>query len=88
MPSELTQVPHVGPKTAADLQRIGITAIDELRGQDPDLLFERLCATEGVHDICSRDVFASAIHYAETGRSRAWWLFSRDRLAGAAARST
>jgi hypothetical protein len=88
MRSELTRIPHVGPKTAGDLHRLGVTAIGDLRGKDPDVLFERLCSTEGAHDICSRDVFASAIHYAETGEARAWWLFSRERLASATARST
>jgi hypothetical protein len=66
--ADLTSIPNVGPRIAADFRRLGINNPDDLRGHDGDQLYEQLCADDGTHhDICLRDTFVAAIAYIETG---------------------
>ena len=58
----LQQLPNVGPAVAGDLLRLGVTAPAALAGQDPEALYERLCALDGVrHDPCLLDVFTAIV---------------------------
>ncbi len=62
---ELTDMPNVGPKVAAKLRRLGIDSPEDLRGQDGEDLFERLCALDGRrHDPCLLDTFVAAVDFA------------------------
>ncbi len=82
MISTLTDIPNVGPKVAAKLERLDVRGADDLRGADPHELFERLCAMDGQrHDPCLLDTFVAAVAYADTGDARPWWEFSRERKA-------
>jgi hypothetical protein len=86
MPDPLTSIPNVGAAVARKLGRLGVTHPAQLRGQDPDALFERLCALDGQrHDPCLRDTFTAAVAYADGGPPRPWWEFSRERKAREAA---
>jgi hypothetical protein len=81
----LTSIPNVGPRIAADLERLGIHEPDNLRGRDGDQLYDELCGSDGIrHDICVRDAFVAAVAFVETGDARPWWMHSRERLARAA----
>jgi hypothetical protein len=89
IPSALTAIPNVGPAVARKLLALDVRELDDLRGRDPDELFERLCAQDGRrHDPCLLDTFSAAVAYADCGPARPWWEFSRERKAraGAAAR--
>jgi hypothetical protein len=78
----LREVPNVGPATAGDLLRLGVTDIAQLRDRDPDDLYEALCAIDGVrHDPCARDVFAALCAYARGEGARPWWTFTPARKA-------
>ena len=44
----LTDLPNIGPAMAKDLELIGINRPDQLTGQDPLRLYERLCLERGV----------------------------------------
>jgi hypothetical protein len=82
MPERLTSMPNVGPAIAGKLRRLGATRPEDLRGQDAETLFERLCALDGRrHDPCLLDTFTAAVAYAEGGPPRPWWEFSRERKA-------
>jgi hypothetical protein len=82
MPDPLTSMPNVGPAIARKLGRLGVTTPDDLRGQDAETLFERLCTLEGRrHDPCLLDTFTAAVAYADGGPPRPWWEFSRERKA-------
>ena len=84
MTSDLTSLPNVGPAVARKLGRLGITHPGELRGRDPEELFERLCALDGRRlDPCLLDTFVAAVSYADGGPARPWWEFSRERKARA-----
>jgi hypothetical protein len=78
----LTDIPNVGPAIARKLRRLDVNGLDDLRGRDPDELFERLCAMDGRrHDPCLLDTFVAAVAYAGGGPARPWWEFSRERKA-------
>jgi len=88
-PAALTAIPNVGPAIARMLLRLDVHGVEDLRGRDPDELFERLCAIDGRrHDPCLRDTFTAAVAYADGGPPRPWWEFSRARKARAAAART
>src|ERR671911_307725 len=78
MKSPLTTIPNVGAAVARKLEQLDITVPDDLRGQDPNELFERLCRLDGhPHDPCLLDTFTAAVSYADGGPARPWWHFSR-----------
>jgi hypothetical protein len=80
--AELTDMPNIGPKVAAKLRRLDIQSSEDLRGQDGEDLFERLCAMDGRrHDPCLLDTFVAAVDFANGGPARPWWEYSRERLA-------
>src|SRR3954465_12578132 len=79
---QLTDMPNIGPKVAAKLRRLGIESMEDLRGNDGEALFERLCAMDGRrHDPCLLDTFVAAVDFADGGPARPWWEYSRERLA-------
>jgi hypothetical protein len=85
VPDQLTTIPNIGPKIAAKLRRLGIEAPGDLRGRDPEELFERLCAMDGRrHDPCLLDTFVAVVDFADGAPARPWWEYSRERLAGTA----
>jgi len=64
---ELTIIPGVGKSIATDLWNIGITSLSDLKGKDPELLYElsnRYAGTK--QDRCLLYVFKCAVYYAET----------------------
>ena len=80
MKSALTTIPNVGPAVARKLQQLDITVPADLRGQDPDELFERLCRLDGhAHDPRLLDTFTAAVSYADGGPAQPWWYFGRER---------
>jgi hypothetical protein len=82
---QLQPLPNVGPATAADLLRLGVSSIDDLGRRDPHELYERISALDGVrHDPCVLDTYAAAVHAARTGEAIPWWEFSDRRKADAA----
>ena len=75
---DLQSIPGVGPSLAQDLRDLGIQQVAELRGQDPERLYERLIAQRGVHqDRCVLYVFRCAVYFAETPqpdpKRLKWW---------------
>ena len=83
--SALTSIPNVGPAIARKLERLGVHEPTDLRGQDADELFERLCALDGRrHDPCLLDTFHAAVDVADGKPARPWWEYSRERKAAVA----
>jgi len=88
MPGDLIQMPNIGPAVARELERLGVTRQDDLRGREGEQLFAELCALDGRdHDPCLLDTFVAAVAYVNDGDTRPWWEFSRERKARAAARA-
>lgn len=77
---ELISIPGVGKSIATDLWNIGITSVEELKGQSPDELYDRSNTFAGtVQDRCLLYVFRCAVYYAETPKEEQdpaklqWW---------------
>ncbi|HOS38624.1 MAG TPA: helix-hairpin-helix domain-containing protein [Spirochaetota bacterium] len=63
----LMTLPGVGASIADDLYGIGVRAPEELRGADPEALYERICARQKARiDRCLLYVMRCAVHYAST----------------------
>ncbi|HEV2653408.1 MAG TPA: helix-hairpin-helix domain-containing protein [Ktedonobacteraceae bacterium] len=62
---ELRVIPGVGKSIAEDLWNLGLRSVQDLKGQDPEELYVRLCAMQGMQvDRCMLYVFRCAVYYA------------------------
>ena len=78
----LTDLPNVGPATAADLRLLGIEVPAQLRGRDAWAMYRDLCRLTGQrHDPCVIDVFLSITDFIEGGEPRPWWAYTARRKA-------
>jgi Pathogenicity locus len=79
----LRQIPGVGKSIAEDLWNLGFRAVEDLKDQDPEDLYLRLCAMQGTQvDRCMLYVFRCAVYYASHDVYDAellkWWNW-KDR---------
>lgn len=68
---------------ARDLRSLGIRRVTQLRGRNPERLYERINRLRGVRqDRCLLYVFRCAVYFASTARPRPrllkWWNWSGD----------
>jgi hypothetical protein len=79
---DLRQLPNIGPATARMLLRIRIHSVDDLRGQNPAQLFDRLCDQHQQRlGACVLDTLTAVVDYANGAPARPWWYYSRLRKA-------
>lgn len=79
---QLTAIPGVGKSIAQDLRDIGINSVSDLKGRDPELLYESSNKHAGaVQDRCLLYVFRCAVYFAEGGREaeKLEWWFWKDK---------
>ena len=80
---ELQQIPGVGPSIARDLLGIGITSIKDLKGKNPEELYDKANRKAGVlQDRCLLYVFRCAVYFAETPNpspEKLLWWYWKDR---------
>jgi hypothetical protein len=74
----LRVIPGVGPSIARDLYALGLRSVEDLRGQNPQKLYDRSNRIAGaVQDRCLLYVFRCAVYFAETRKPDAeklkWW---------------
>ncbi len=87
--ARLEDLPNIGPATAADFRRIGISKPADLTGIDPYRLFDKLCAvTRKRHDPCVLDTFISAVRFMDGAPAKPWWAYTRERKAAMANRAS
>lgn len=82
LPGDLQGIPGVGKSIARDLVALGIERVEQLRGQRPEALYERMMEERGTHiDRCMLYVLRCAVYYAEGGRQpeRLLWWNWKDR---------
>jgi nucleotidyltransferase/DNA polymerase involved in DNA repair len=64
--NELQTIPGVGKSIAEDLRNIGIQAVLDLKGKDPEKLYAMSNHFEGkIQDRCLLYVFREAVYFAE-----------------------
>ena len=62
---ELMKIPGVGKSIAQDLLNIGINSISDLKGKDPEMLYDKFNQYTGViQDRCLLYVFRCAVYFA------------------------
>lgn len=76
-------IPGVGERIAEDLRNIGICSVAELKGKDPEKLYELSNRYEGrIQDRCLLYVFRGAVYFAENKNpdpeKLKWWNW-KDR---------
>ena len=73
----LTAIPGVGKSIAANLRNIGILLVNDLKGKDPEALYELSSKYAGVaQDRCLLYVFRCSVYFADGGRDPEklkWW---------------
>lgn len=78
MKQGLETIPGVGKSLAADLRSLGFAHVADLRGQDPEVMYEQLMQNVGTHvDRCVLYVFRCAVYYASHEKHDVeklkWW---------------
>jgi hypothetical protein len=77
MKSPFEIIPGIGKSLAGDLESLGFEKIDDLKGQEPQAMYERLELNVGSHvDRCVLYTFRCAVYYADGGRESEklkWW---------------
>jgi len=76
----LQQIPGIGKSIAEDLYNIGIRQVADLKGRDPEELFNQSNAFAGsVQDLCLLYTFRCAVYFSETPKELQdpeklkWW---------------
>lgn len=82
---ELRIIPGVGPSIARDLRELGIERVRDLRGRDPQEMYEALIRLRHTHqDRCVLYVFRCAVYFSETARPDPerlkWWNWTDERM--------
>ncbi len=80
---ELQTIPGVGKTVARDLWNLGVRRVADLRRQDPERLYTRLCKLQNAQvDRCMLYVMRCAVYFASTSRPKPellkWWKW-KDR---------
>jgi len=75
---EIESIPGVGVKIAQKLQLIGVHRVDDLRGANPERLYDTLEQTIGARvDRCVLYVFRAAVYFANNQKHDSeklkWW---------------
>ncbi len=78
--SDLQTIPGIGKSIAEDLRNIGILCVSDLKGKNPEKLFEMSNRFEGkIQDRCLLYVFREAVYFAENRNhdpeKLKWWTW-------------
>ena len=84
--SELRTIPGIGKSLAIDLWNIGIKNISDLKGQDPESLYDLSNRFAGaVQDRCVLYTFRCAVYFANTPNGKRnpeklkWWNWKDNK---------
>lgn len=70
-------IPGVGKAMSEDFLELGYTSLNDLAGEDPQEMYERITTLRGCHvDRCVLYVYRLAVYFAEGGREEErlkWW---------------
>ncbi len=82
---KLQEIPGVGKSIAEDLWSINIKSPQDLKGQDPEMLYKKICLQAGMPvDRCMLYILRCAVYFASHDQHRPgllkWWNWSDARL--------
>ncbi len=83
MKTDLITIPNVGKRTKESFLKMGITCVEDLKGCDPEELYQRDCEIKKAEvDKCQLYLFRMAVYYAEHTiyevEKLKWWYW-KDR---------
>jgi hypothetical protein len=83
---DFQRIPGIGPSIAGDLWQLGYRSVAQLRGEEPEAMYQRLCELNGGHvDRCVLYVFRCAVYFASSEARDPdllkWWNWSDQRRA-------
>ncbi len=78
---ELQEIPGIGPGLAVDLRDLGYRRVADLKGADPQKMYDKLIRLRRGHqDRCVLYVFRCAVYYASRAKhdpeKLKWWNWS------------
>jgi hypothetical protein len=81
---ELEAIPGIGRKIARDLIDLGYRKPEDLKGKDPQQMYQNLISLRGRHiDRCLLYVFRCAVYYADNDAHDPellkWWKWKDER---------
>ena len=76
--NNIQKIPGVGKSIAEDLRNIGVHSVADLKGKDPEKLFEMSNRFEGkIQDRCLLYVYREAVYFSENENPNPeklkWW---------------
>lgn len=79
-PCNLRKIPGVGKNIEQDLLEIGIRSMEDLKGKDPEELYQMDCIRKGFQeDRCQLYVFRCAVYFADYEEHESeklkWWYW-------------
>ena len=78
--SKLEALPNLGKAISSDLRLIGINKPQDLIGQNPFNLHDKLCIEKEIDiDPCVIDVFMAVIDFMEGSDPLPWWEYTDER---------
>ena len=84
MNTPLRRIPGVGKNMSAHLESLGIRWVEDLRGQDPQELYDRDCRQHGYQDRCVLYVYRCAVYFAQTPdpdpEKCKWWNWKDEAV--------
>jgi len=77
---KLRKIPGIGPKMEEDLHQLGYQCVEQLAGEDPEKMYQRLMQLHGAHiDRCVLYVFRCAVYFASNSVHEPlklkWWYW-------------
>lgn len=78
MQTDLRRIPGVGKNMEGHLLQLGYTCLDDLKGQNPEAMYDAECRMKGEHiDRCVLYVYRLAVYFAENEthdpEKLKWW---------------
>lgn len=84
--SDLQSIPNVGKNTEKHLNSLGIYSVEDLKGKNPEELYERECNEKGEYiDRCVLYMYRMAVYYAnntEHDPKKLKWSYWKDKKKG------
>ncbi|OQX18572.1 MAG: pathogenicity locus [Desulfobacteraceae bacterium IS3] len=82
---ELQSIPGVGNRIAEDLRDMGIFRVSDLKGRNPEQMYDELCALRKQRiDRCMLYVFRCAVYYVENASHEPellkWWNWKDNKV--------
>ena len=83
--NNLQTIPGVGKSLARDLLDLGYRSVEELKSEDPEMMYQNLIALRGQHiDRCVLYVFRCAIYFADhethDRELLKWWNWKDSKM--------